>query len=77
MEMADLRQCIDQTLELIGKRISGAFPRPPITKNSRRIMAEEGLLYDPATACNDRPHFANVSGRPILSLPYAMDTNDF
>ncbi|KAF2015361.1 carbohydrate esterase family 4 protein [Aaosphaeria arxii CBS 175.79] len=76
MERKDLRQCIDQTLELTGKKILGAFPRPPITENSRRVMAEEGLLFDSATSNDDRPYFADVSGRPMLVLPYAVDTND-
>ncbi|TPX08262.1 uncharacterized protein E0L32_001842 [Thyridium curvatum] len=76
MERDDLRRSIDQTLELTGKHILGAFPRPPITDNSRRVMAEEGLLYDSATTNDDRPYFADVSGRPMLVLPYAVDTND-
>jgi allantoinase len=75
-ERADLRHSVDQTLELTGKRILGAFPRPPITVNSRRVMAEEGLLYDSATTSDDRPFFADVSGRPMLVVPYAVDTND-
>lgn len=76
IERTDLRRSIDQTLELAGKKILGAFPRPPITDNSRRIMAEEGLLFDSATTNDDRPYFAQVSGRPMLVLPYAVDTND-
>ncbi|OQD98810.1 hypothetical protein PENSOL_c008G05901 [Penicillium solitum] len=39
-------------------------------------MAEEGLLYDSATTHDDRPYFADVSGRLMLVLPYAVDTND-
>ncbi|KAI0161792.1 putative chitin deacetylase [Hypoxylon sp. FL1284] len=76
MERADFRRSVEQTLEITGKRILGAFPRPPITDNSRRVMAEEGLLYDSATSNDDRPYFADVSGRPMLLLPYALDTND-
>jgi allantoinase len=76
MERTDLRRSIDQTLELTGKKILGAFPRPPITENSRKIMAEEGLLFDSATSNDDRPYFADISGRPMLILPYAVDTND-
>lgn len=34
MERSDLRS-IDQTFELTGKKILGAFPRPPITDNSQ------------------------------------------
>ena len=75
-ERADLRRSFDQAFELTGKKVLGAFPRPPITENSRRIMAEEGLLYDSATTNDDRPYFADVSGRPMLVLPYAVDTND-
>lgn len=74
-ERTDLRRAIEQTLELTGKRILGAFPRPPITNDSRRVMTEEGLLYDSATTNDDRPYFADVSGRPMLVLPYAIDTN--
>ncbi|KAL4783709.1 hypothetical protein BJX76DRAFT_357731 [Aspergillus varians] len=76
MERKDLRRSIDQTFELTGKKIVGAFPRPPITENSRRIMAEEGLLFDSATTNDDRPYFTDVKGRPMLVLPYAVDTND-
>jgi len=75
-ERADLRRCIEQTLALTGKRILGAFPRPPITVNSRQIMAEEGLLYDSATSNDDLPYYADVAGRPMLVVPYAVDPND-
>ncbi|RDW63210.1 putative polysaccharide deacetylase family protein [Aspergillus mulundensis] len=75
-ERSDLRRCMQQTFKLTGKRIHGAFPRPPITESTRRIMAEEGLLYDSATTNDDRPYFAAVGGRPMLVLPYAVDTND-
>lgn len=75
-ERADLRKSVDQTLELTGERIIGAFPRPPTTENSRRIMAEEGLVYDSATTNDDRPYYADVAGRPMLVMPYAVDTND-
>ncbi|CAK7224524.1 hypothetical protein SCUCBS95973_005546 [Sporothrix curviconia] len=76
MERADLLRSVAQTRALTGQRILGAFPRPPITENSRRVMAEEGLLYDSATTNDDRPYYADVAGRPMLVLPYAVDTND-
>jgi allantoinase len=75
-ERADLRACVDQVRELTGKQILGAFPRPPITVRTRRIMAEEGLLYDSATTNDDIPYFSPVAGRPMLIVPYAVDTND-
>ncbi|KAJ4296176.1 hypothetical protein N0V90_006220 [Kalmusia sp. IMI 367209] len=66
-ERADLYHSIDQTLELTGKKILGAFPRPPITENSRRITAEEGLLFDSVTKNDDRPYFDDVARRPMLN----------
>jgi peptidoglycan/xylan/chitin deacetylase (PgdA/CDA1 family) len=75
-EREDLRRCVDQVLELTGKRILGAFPRPPVSLVSRQIMAEEGLLYDSATVNDDLPYNVGVAGRPMLVVPYALDTND-
>lgn len=75
-ERADLRHSVDQVRELTGKQVLGAFPRPPITENTRRILAEEGFLYDSATANDDIPYYVDVAGRPMLVLPYAVDTND-
>jgi allantoinase len=75
-ERADLRHSVDQTKQLTGKQILGAFPRPPITESTRRILAEEGFLYDSATANDDLPYFSDVDGRPMLVVPYAVDTND-
>ncbi|WP_186293129.1 polysaccharide deacetylase family protein [Brevibacterium aurantiacum] len=75
-EREDLRKCINDVRTLTGKPVLGAFPRPPITTESRRIMAEEGLLYDSATTNDDLPYFYPVEGRPMLVLPYAVDTND-
>lgn len=75
-ERADLRRSIDQVAELTGKVVLGAFPRPPISLHSRQIMAEEGLLYDSAATNDDIPYYADVSGRPMLVVPYALDTND-
>lgn len=75
-ERADLRNCIDQVYALTGKRVLGAFPRPPIAVHSRQIMAEEGLLYDSATTSDDLPYYADVGGRSMMVMPYALDTND-
>ncbi|KIH88718.1 hypothetical protein SPBR_07655 [Sporothrix brasiliensis 5110] len=67
MERADLRASVDQTLALTGQRI---------TENTRRVMTEEGLAYGSATTNDDRPYYADVAERPMLVLPYAVDTND-
>jgi hypothetical protein len=53
-----------------------AFLRPPLTENSRHIMAKGGLLSDLATTNDNRPYFAEVSVQPMFVLPYAVDTNE-
>ncbi len=75
-EREDLRKVISTVKKLTGKDVLGAFPRPPITVNTRAIAAQEGLLYDSGTTNDDLPYYADVAGRPMLVLPYATDTND-
>ncbi|MGN8025493.1 polysaccharide deacetylase family protein [Microbacterium sp. 22242] len=75
-EREDIRRVRETVRRLTGKEVRGSFPRPPITVHTRRILAEEGLLYDSGTTNDDLPYYAPVDGRPMLVLPYATDTND-
>lgn len=75
-ERADIRHSVQQTLDLTGKHILGAFLRPPVSELTRDILAEEGFLYDSATSNDDIPYYATVQNRPMLVVPYAVDTND-
>jgi peptidoglycan/xylan/chitin deacetylase (PgdA/CDA1 family) len=46
------------------------------TPNTRRLLVEEGFLYDSDAYNDDTPYFVPVAGRRHLVLPYAFDTND-
>lgn len=75
------REDIRKTVEVI-RRITGAEPLGWYTgrysKNTRRLVMEEtNTLYDSDCYNDDLPYWVEVSGRPRLLVPYALDTNDF
>lgn len=75
-ERADIRNAKRVVYELTGYTMRGWFTRPPQTASTRRVLAEEGFLYD-SDACNDDvPYFTPVLGRPFLVVPYSQDVND-
>jgi peptidoglycan/xylan/chitin deacetylase (PgdA/CDA1 family) len=59
-----------------GFRISGWFTRAPQTVNTRKILAQEGFLFDSGALNDDIPYFQSVLGRPFLIVPYSIDLND-
>lgn len=73
---ADIRDCADAVRRTMGFDLRGWYGRTPISVETRRILAEEGLLFDSTTIDDDLPHFAPVCGRPFLIVPYGLDTND-
>jgi allantoinase len=75
------REDIRKTVEVI-HRITGTEPLGWYTgrysKNTRRLVMEEtNTLYDSDCYNDDLPYWVEVSGRPRLLVPYALDTNDF
>jgi allantoinase len=75
-ERQDVLDCVAVIQRMAGRQVRGWFNRPPITVATRQIVAEAGLLYDSTTVDDDLPHYAQVAGRPLLILPYSLDTND-
>jgi peptidoglycan/xylan/chitin deacetylase (PgdA/CDA1 family) len=59
-----------------GQRVIGWFTRLMATTATRRILAEEGLLYDSCAFNDDLPYFDQVDGKSFLVVPYALDVND-
>jgi len=59
-----------------GQRVIGWFTRLMATTATRRILAEEGLLYDSCAFNDDLPYFDQVNGKPFLVVPYSIDVND-
>jgi allantoinase len=63
------------------RRVSGAAPLGWYTgrtsENTRRLVAEHGgFLYDADSYSDDLPYWEMVGHKPVLIVPYALDTND-
>jgi hypothetical protein len=54
----------------------GWHTRSNSTPNTRRLLVENGFLYDSDAYNDDTPYFVDVQGTRHLVLPYAFDTND-
>lgn len=67
------RESIERTT---GQRIVGWFTRPMMTPNTRRLLAEEGFLYDCNAFNDDLPYFTQAAGKRLLVVPYTLDNND-
>lgn len=72
-EIRKTRESIEKTT---GERIIGWFTRPLQTTATRRILADEGFLYDSGAFNDDLPYFEPVRGKPFLVVPYSLDQND-
>ena len=75
-ERRQIIACAESISATVGVTIRGWFTRPPNTVATRRLLAEEGLLYDCGAVNDDIPYFAPVAGRPFLVVPYSLDVND-
>lgn len=59
-----------------GRRPQGWLSRYLFTGNTRRLLAEEGFRYHMDDFSGDLPWWDTSLERPMLVLPYALDTND-
>ena len=59
-----------------GRRPVGWLSRYLLTPNTRRLLIEEGFRYHMDDYSDDLPFWDHVDGKPILILPYALDSND-
>ena len=62
-------------------RLTGAAPLGWYTgrtsENTRRLVMEHGgFLYDADSYGDDLPYWETVGGKPLLIVPYTLDTND-
>jgi len=78
---------VDEEREFIGKAVAsieattgrrpvGWLSRYLVTEHTRRLLIEAGFRYHMDDYSDDRPFWDSVDGRPILILPYALDSND-
>lgn len=59
-----------------GVRPVGWHTRSSPSPNTRRLLVENGFMYDSDAYNDDTPYFVKVSGQRHLVLPYTFDTND-
>jgi putative urate catabolism protein len=63
------------------RRLTGSPPQGWYTgrtsENTRRLVVEHGgFVYDADSYSDDLPYWEVVSGKPLLIVPYTLDTND-
>jgi hypothetical protein len=75
-ERAFIRKAAQSIEATTGQRPKGWLSRYFCTDNTRRLLAEEGFVYHMDDFSDEAP-FWDVSGsRPIVVVPYQLDTND-
>lgn len=77
-ERAFIRRAADSIEATTGTRPCGWLSRYFHTDNTRRLLIEEGFAYHMDDYSGDVPFWdrTTLPGRPIVILPYQLDTND-
>ncbi|MBM3508194.1 MAG: allantoinase [Alphaproteobacteria bacterium] len=75
-ERAFIRKAVASIARTTGERPHGWLSRYLLTGNTRRLLVEEGFTYHMDDYSDDTPFWDSVDGKPILILPYAIDSND-
>jgi peptidoglycan/xylan/chitin deacetylase (PgdA/CDA1 family) len=76
-EREQIQKAVASIEQSTGQRIRGWFTNQPQTLATRRILAEEGFLFDSGAVNDDVPYFQTVGQQPFLIVPYSIDINDF
>ncbi len=71
-----IRKAVASISQTTGERPHGWLSRYLLTDNTRRLLVEEGFTYHMDDYSDDVPFWDTVDGKPILILPYALDSND-
>ena len=71
-----IKRAVESITQTIGTRPVGHLSRYLFTEQTRRILAEEGFTYHMDDYSADAPFWDTTVGRPIVVVPYAVDTND-
>jgi len=71
-----IRKAVTSIARTTGERPHGWLSRYLQTDNTRRLLVEEGFSYHMDDYSDDVPFWDAVDGKPILILPYAIDSND-
>ena len=76
-ELHDLRRCVEVMEKATGQRPTGFFCRGSESRETRSILRELGFGYASNGFDDDLPYWdRSDTQRPLLVLPYALDSND-
>ena len=76
VERRNIMATVAAIREAVGRAPVGWHTRSVRTANTRRLLFEQGFLYDSDAYNDDTPYFVDVDGARHVVLPYAFDTND-
>ena len=75
VERAQIEEALAILTDLIGARPEGWYAGRT-SENTRRLVAEQGLLYDADDYSDDLPFWSRVVPGGHLVVPYTLDAND-
>jgi peptidoglycan/xylan/chitin deacetylase (PgdA/CDA1 family) len=75
-ERAVIARAVGAITAAAGRRPVGWHTRSTPSPSTRRLLVEQGFLYDSDAYSDDLPFFVDVGGRAHLVIPYSFDTND-
>jgi allantoinase len=71
-----INKAADSIERTTGTRPVGWLSRYLLTENTRRLLVEAGFGYHMDDYSDDKPFWEQAGGKPILIIPYALDSND-
>ena len=71
-----IQKAIASIEKTTGTRPYGWLSRYLLTKNTRRLLVEEGFTYHMDDYSDDIPFWDKTYAKPIVILPYTLDSND-
>jgi peptidoglycan/xylan/chitin deacetylase (PgdA/CDA1 family) len=74
-ERRQIRKAVEAITHATGQRPLGWNSRGQ-SPSTRRILIDEGFLYDSDTYAEDLPYFVEAEGVKWLTIPYSFETND-
>jgi peptidoglycan/xylan/chitin deacetylase (PgdA/CDA1 family) len=75
-EATDLDRCVSVIRDATGATPVGFFCRGGESPWTRELLAQRGFLYTSNGFDDDLPYWDLASSRPLLVVPYALDSND-
>lgn len=71
-----IRKAVASIEKATGTRPTGWLSRYLLTDNTRRLLVEEGFTYHMDDYSDDVPFWDKSYEKPIVILPYTLDSND-